>query len=281
MRFYKHILLALLLFFYHATFLEQERLFKGAYRDLLPIPSAQLLKATTGYVHQLTAEIFFVQTAVFLGGIKPETDHLAYAPALAHNLRQITSLYPEFVDPYYYANAFLPYIGVQFAKAANTIIATGIATYPNDFVFRLFQGINFLQYMNDPLAAAKAFEDASKLPKAPPMFGHLASILAAQGGNLQAALITLQVLNKSEENEIVRERYRREIEMFRQAIELQNAVTRYYQATGSYPDQLTALVPTYIRQIPSFENLFELVWDPPQVKLQRPSPKQTSPTPWL
>ena len=264
---------------YCGVFLVQEKLFEDTRSEIPHVPSYHLLLAVTGYLHQLTAEFFFVKTAVFIGGLEPGADHASFAPSLANNYRQITKLYPEFIDPYYFVNAHLPYIGKEFAEITNDILATGIVAHPKDFLLHLFKGINYLQYLEDPLAAATTFQETSKIPNAPPMFGHLASILAAQGGDLQAALITLEILNKNEDNKAVRERYGREIELFRKAIELQKAVIRYHQATGAYPDRLTALVPVYIHEIPTFDDLFELVWDPPQVKLKRPTPKQSSPAP--
>lgn len=268
---------------YFVAFQSQERLFREYRSDLEAIPSHHIIKAATGYLRQITAEMVFVKASVFLGGL-PQTSESenppTYAPILSHNLRQITLLYPEFTDPYYYANAYLPPLGKVFAESANDILTTGISANPTDFVLRLFQGINQLNYLDDPLAAGETFQKASLLPNSPSMFGHIAAILTAQGGGLQVALISLELLRKNEENPFVRERYEKEIAMFHQAIELQNAVTRYYQATGAYPDQLTTLVPNYIKQIPTFDNLFELVWDPPQVKLKRPSPKQSSPIPW-
>ena len=84
---------------YALVFLLQERLFQGAAVQLAPVPTAQFLRVTTGYLKQLVAETLFVQSGVFLGGVPAGTDAKTYAPVLAHNYRQITALYPEFQDP--------------------------------------------------------------------------------------------------------------------------------------------------------------------------------------
>jgi hypothetical protein len=269
-RFYKFLILPIIAA-YCAIFFLQERLFKGTFTELQPVPSFQLLQATTGYIHQLVAEILFIKAAVFLGGVKPRTAPLSYAPALAHNYRQITELYPEFIDTYYYTQAHLPHVNKDSAKAANEILSTGITTYPNDFVLRLFAGVNYFQYLDEPIAAAEVYQEASKLPGAPPMFGHLAAILSVQGGDLEAGLITLNILLKTEEKEAVRKRYMDEIEMFQKAIEVQNAATQYQMKMGFYPIKLEVLIPEYLSKIPSFGTSFEFLWEPPQVKLRRPT----------
>ncbi|MDK9709499.1 MAG: hypothetical protein OEL83_20875 [Desulforhopalus sp.] len=207
-----------LLAVYCAVFVLQEKLFTDTRSNLQAIPSFQLVKAATGYLHQISAEILFVKEAVFLGGIKAGTDEASFAPVLSNNYRQITLLYPEFVDPYYYSQAYLPHLGLEFAQDTNDILATGISHYPNNFLFRLYSGVNSFQYLDAPLAAAKTFEEASKQPDAPPIFSHLAAILSAQGGNLQAAIITLQIMVKGEEDETVKKRYHEEIEMFKKAM---------------------------------------------------------------
>jgi len=274
-----NLLLLPLVAAYCAVFLLQERLFKETSTDLQPIPSFQVLQATTGYLQQLVAEILFIKAAVFLGGVKPEVAPLSYAPALAHNYRQITSLYPAFIDPYYYTQAYLPYLGSEYARAANDILTTGITTYPKDFIFRLYKGTNYFRFLDEPLAAAAVFHEASTLPDAPPTFGHLAVILSAQGGNLQASMITLQIILKTEKNEVVRKRYLAEIEMLLKALEVQNAAIRFYNERGDYPKTLDTLVPEYLTKIPSFGTMFDLVWEPPQVKLKRPDPKNSKQVP--
>jgi hypothetical protein len=256
---------------YGFVFIAQERIFKGNHIDLKIIPSFQLLRAATGYIHQLVAEFFFVNEAVFLGGIKPGVDLVSYAPVLSHNYLQITSLYPEFIDPYYYSQAYLPHLGREFAQDTNNILATGIASHPNSFILRLFAGVNTFQYLDDPVAAAKIFQDASNLKDAPPMFGHLAAILSADGGNLNAAILSLRTMLNVEENETIKSRYQEEIEMFQQAIQVQNAINYYFATTQQYPSSLEALVPTYLKQLPTFGSSFDLVYEQSQVKLKRPT----------
>lgn len=265
-----HLLLVPLFAVYGLFFLAQENLFREREVPLQPVPNASFLRATAGYLHQLTAEVLFVQSAVFLGGLKPGIDHLSYAPVLAHNYRQIATLYPHFNDPYYFAQSYLSSVAPEFAEATNDILATGRKAYPENLIYPFFQGFNLFRYLDEPLKAADVFREASQLPDAPPMFAHLAVILSAQGGQLQAGILTLHAMLKSTDDEVIKKRYQEEIEMFKQAVRVQRAADAFYAAHHRYPGTLDELVPAFLPSLPSFGTAFELTWKPPVVGLKRP-----------
>ena len=266
------IITPILAVLYAGIFLHQERLFAERGQILGFVPAAQFLRACSGYWQQLTAEAIFVKTAVFLGGVKPGSDKEAYAPALANNYRQASLLYPEFRDPYYFAQGYLPYINQEAAKAANEILATGLAAYPDSYEFRLFIGFNYLNNLNEPLKGAEVFREASLRSSPPPIFAYLAALFAADGGDLQAALITLSALNEAESDPTVKDRYQHEIALMEKAIDLFQAAKKYQTAHGAFPDIPERLIPDYVVEVPDFMPYFELVWQPPQVRLKRPNP---------
>ncbi|MDR3090131.1 MAG: hypothetical protein LBU39_09975 [Desulfobulbaceae bacterium] len=261
-----------LLLLYAGLFIGQDRLFAGREQTLGFAPPEPFMRACVGYWRQLAAETIFVKTAVFLGGVKPGSDKMAYAPALANNYRQITLLYPEFRDPYFFTQGYLPYINQDAARAANEILATGLTAYPDSYELRLFRGFNFLNNLNEPLKAAEVFQEASKRPEAPPIFAYLAALFSADGGDLQAALITLRALHQAENDPLVTERYEKEIGLMERAIGLFEAAKRYQAEHGEFPDIPERLIPAYVTEIPEFMPNFELVWQPPQVRLKRPDP---------
>ena len=282
------LLLLPLLVLYAVAFRSQETLFSSQRLSLSYSPTYQVLKACTGYWRQLAAEMIFIRAAVFLGGVKAGTDPLSYAPALANNYQQITKLYPAFIDSYYYSQAFLPSAGPEFAKITNEILTTGNQSHPDNFVFWLFKGMNHLQNMDDPAGAAEVFAEASKVEGAPPLFQHLAAILAAEGGNLQASWISLSIMRKAEENEAAKKRYTDEMLLVEKAIQLQEAALKYKKDKGEFPQAPEQLIPQYAVAVPDFMPFFELIWEPPQIKLKRPDPKkldeakaQEKPVPFL
>lgn len=235
------------------------------------IPHAALLKAATGYLHQLSAEVFFVNSTIFLGGIKPGSDPEIYAPVLAHNYKQIVDLYPQFEDPYYYTQAYLAYVAPKFTYLANEILEVGSKTYPKNHIYPFFIGYNLFGYLEEPLKAAEVFREASKIEGAPPMFGHFEIILTAEGGQLEAAILSLKVLLRNPlEEDSVKNRYFEELIMFQDALKVQKAVEAFYHEKSHYPEKLEDLVPGYIIALPSFGNAFDITWNPPVVGLKRP-----------
>ena len=257
---------------YALVFLLQERLFQGAAVQLAPVPTAQFLRATSGYLKQLVAETLFVQSAVFLGGLPAKTDPTSYTPVLAHNYRQITALYPEFQDPYYYAQAYLAEVGPEYARAANDILATGRGGDPDNLIYPFFQGYNYFRHLDEPIQAAGVFREASLLPEAPPMFAHLAVILSAEGGMLEASILSLMALVNSTDDKVVKQRYQEELDIFKAALSVQKAVNAFQVERMRTPTTLDELVPDYLPALPNFGQAFELTWKPPVVGLKRPSP---------
>ena len=73
----------------------------------------------------------------------PGTPETSYAEPLANNFEVMTQLYPRFIDPYYFAQAFLAPISPEAAGKANTILETGIAAYPNDLVSSFLSWLQF------------------------------------------------------------------------------------------------------------------------------------------
>jgi len=261
---------SLLLTLYGFIFLVQERQLQTQGQSLQIALPVSFQKITTGYLYQLASEMLFIQASVFLGGLQPGVPPTTYAKTLGNNFEVMTALYPRFIDPYFFCQAFLSYISPEDARKANTILETGIEAFPNDFIFRFFYGTNYLLYLNEPLKGAKFFAESAKIPKAPPIFEHLAALLSAKGGDIAAGLITLKSMLAAEKDETVRARYQQEIGIFEQAMQVNGALTAYEKKYGSSPRTLEQLVPEFLRGLPEIEDSFTLVYDPPNLRLERP-----------
>lgn len=264
------IVVAVLLLVYGWFFVLQEQR-QAEYRaDLQYALPASFYRVVTGFGRQLAAEMLFIRTSVFLGGIPPGVPPTSYEVPLANNFAVMTDLYPRFIDPYYFTQGFLPHISEESAARAAEIFATGIAAHPDDFVLRFFHGSTFFLAMDEPLKAAQAFQEAADLPEAPPIFARLAAILSARGGNIAAGLITLQAMHAGEADEAVRQRYAEEIAIFQEALAVQQAVDAYSGKYGAPPEALDSLVPEFLGEVPEIRDAFELVYTPPIVHLKRP-----------
>jgi tetratricopeptide (TPR) repeat protein len=264
------LLIPLIVIFY-TIFLVQDRYYTSRPSSLRFLPSSAFIKASSGYLYRVAGEIFFIQAAVFLGGMKPGVDQYSYAHTLAHNYVQIASLYPQFKDVYHYSQAYLPHVGPDVAKIANEVLEIGKKANRNDFLIPFFQGFNYFRYLEEPIKASEIFQEASQLPNAPPMFAHLAVILAAEGGQLEAAILFLKSLLKDPDiDEIAKRRYLEELGMCYDALSVQEAVTKYKNEKGAYPANLEELVPQYLNRLPIFGSAFVLTWKAPNVGLKRP-----------
>lgn len=276
------IFLAGLILLYGVIFTVQEQTAQDHESSLEIALPVNFHKITAGYLKQLAAEMLFIKTSVFLGGVRSGTPPTSYVDALGNNFEVMTKLYPRFIDPYYFCQAFLPPISPEAAAKASTIFKTGITAYPDDLVLRFFHGTNFFLSMNEPLKGAEAFTEAAKLPKAPPLFAHLAALLSAKGGDITAGLISLQTMLAGEKDEVVRTRYQQEIVIFEQALNVQTALNAYTSKYGNVPKTLEQLVPEFLPQLPETNEFFVLIYDPPTLRLQRPDKKKKSETgvPW-
>jgi len=209
-----------------------------------PLP-ARLQQTALGYFHQLGAEMLYVKVAVFLGGrnqnIKPET----YAPTLSRNFRIMATLHPGFQDIYYLCESSLAWISPAFARQANTVLTKGIAK------------------------AAISLRHASTVAGAPTWVGHLATILAARGGDIYVGYIWLKAMLTEESNETIRSRYLADIAVFEKALLVQKAIRRYHEKYGRSPGNLEALQPEFIAKLPQFTGDYVLSYQTPRLSLYR------------
>lgn len=238
-----------------------------------PMPAA-LQQAALGYLRQLGGENQFIRAAVFLGGIEVETrDPQTYAAPLAARLETAAILHPHFLDTYYLNQAMLPFIDPDYADHANRIHAMGMKARPDDYVLPFFVGFNHFYHLGDSVGAATYLHQAANLPGAPSWFGHLAGVLAGEGGDIHGGLMLLQAMLAGEEEEAMRERYRHSISMFERAAVVQEAVQAYRRSRGSYPPDLADLVPDHLPGLPQFDPPFVLRWEPPTLRLLRAQPE--------
>lgn len=264
------LFLVALVLIYCVLFSTVDHTFQDREPQLKRALPASVQRVGFGYLSQLVSELLFVETSVFLGGLKHNISSQVRADTLAHNFKVMTSLYPEFIDPYYFAQSYLAPISHEAALCANDVISTGIRVYPNNQVLRFYQAFNYYHYLEQPLDAAAAFTEAVKLPNAPTMFEHLAAVFSARGGNLSAGLAMLNVMLAAEDEENIRMRYQDEIDFFEKALIVDRAIIAYSLKYHVSPTQLNDLVPEYLEQLPEVNDYFVLVYEPPVLSLKRP-----------
>jgi hypothetical protein len=269
-------MLGSLVLIYGALFMHHEHIKQQVEPQLtLPLP-ASALKTVLGYLSQLGSEMHFIKTGVFLGALDPNKPMDKYADSLVSNFEVMAELHPYFRDTYFFAESTLAHIGPEQARAANAILTTGMTVYPDDWFLPFFKGFNHFYYLKENRKAAEDLLKASQLPDGPTWLAHLASMLAAEGGDIYGGLAWLNMMLKAEEDPAMQERYRRDIGAFEKALIVQEAVFAYRRKYNQLPSELNDLIPEFIQALPEFDGDFYLEWEPPELKLKRPNRKTAS-----
>lgn len=262
-----------LLLAYGCLFWQQERISQSAASQLpFPMP-AVVEKAFLGYLRHLGGELHFIQSAVYVGGFATKEKHVFSPDRVAAHLESAAELNPTFVDTYFYCQSIVATEGDEHTRRANSILKKGITALPNNWMLPFFMGFNHFHYLNDPGEAADLMLTASKAPGAPPWLGHLASVLAAKGGDIRTGLIWLSAMHDSEKDENVRRSYEDDIADFKMALRVQKAVSAFGTKYGRVPFNLDELVPEFLIGLPEFKGNFILSWEPPVLRMVRPHVK--------
>lgn len=265
----KRLLFAVLLPLYLLAWGAQKDLPHWRDRFFHPPPPVPVLKVAGGYGQKLIGFAYFAKAAIFLGRAIPGRDPDVYASNLALNYDVVTRLFPEFIDGYYHAQSSLAHISPEYALRANKILLRGCHALPDNLVLPFFVGFNYFHYMNQPEKAAEVFAELARKPGAPTWFGHLSSVLAAQGGSLYGGRITLQAVLSTEKDENLRIRYKQGIARFDKAIAVFEATQAFERDHGMFPSSLDQLVPVYLSGLPELGDNFILQWEPPVLRFVR------------
>ena len=152
--------------------------------DVLFISSPQFVKrASLGY-SGLLADIYWMRVVQYFGR-KHLHDSMEYK-ALAPLLDITTTLDPNLVIAYEWGSTFLtqpPPSGAGDNDAAIALIRKGIQNNPDDW--HLYFTLGFIQYLgkHDYLAAAKTFEEGSRVPNAHPWLKVMAAKMLTDAGS--------------------------------------------------------------------------------------------------
>lgn len=103
----------------------------------------------------------------------------------------------------------------------------------------------------------------------PSWLGHLSAVLAARGGDILGGLVWLRAMLATEENELVRARYRAEIREFEKAAQVLGAISAYHRKYGEAPVNLKVLEPEFIEKIPQIGEGYVLRYKLPTLHLER------------
>jgi len=268
MRWYRWLLLPVVVA-YVALFIQVESGHRGTVSELTPTLPARMQQVAWSYMRQLGAEMLYIKAAVFLGGRSPEAKPESYAPTLAEHFDVMSRLHPKLIDTYYLCESSLSWISPDNARFVNSILDRGIEARPKQWMLPFFEGFNNWRYLNEPKKAASYLWRAVDTHAAPRWVGQLATILAAENGDIYGGLVWLQAMLEKETDPDLRTRYKADISEFRKAMRVLQAINQYQKLHGHKPARLSELVPHFLPTLPTMSHGFTLTYDPPHLNLKR------------
>jgi hypothetical protein len=210
-------------------------------QNLAQLPEGQYLKpALLGY-HHLGADVLWLRLVQVIGQKRNTANEYQW---MYHALDVITTLDPRYAYAYEAGGTIL----TEFAHRidlSNRILEKGCKANPN--VWRLpFQlGYNHFFYLADPTRAAAYIAQAARLPGGPAYLPGLATRMYAEADNPEVALEFLAAMWAQTDNGYVKaelETRMKELIIERDVRHLEDAVSRYHERSGAFPDRLQELV---------------------------------------
>lgn len=214
--------------------------------DVLFISSPQFLKrASLGY-SGLLADIYWMRVVQYFG-TKHLRDSMQYE-ALAPLLDITTTLDPHLIVAYEWGSTFLqqpPPSGAGDNEAAVALVRKGIESNPNNW--HLYMTLGFIQYqgMHDYLAAAKTFEEGSRVPNAHPALKVMAAKMLTNAGSLDTARFMWQsIYDQSTDKDIRRnaQLHLASLLVDQEVPQLESIIKRFKTKFGRYPTSWRELI---------------------------------------
>jgi len=238
--------------------------------QLSPVMPLSFYQIIAPYLRQLSAESLYIQTMVFIGDVDSTIMQRPYEKSLSAHFFTIQKLHPPLIDTYYSAQGFLPWLSREGTLSANAIHEEGMKVLPTNWRIPFYAGFNHFYFLNDPEGAAPLLRKSFETGNSPRLVGHLASMLAARGSDLVVSLVWIKSMLEREQDETIRQRYIKDVDMLERSLAVQAAIRNYYQKHGALPTRLDALIPDFIAEIPVFAQGYRLNYSDGRLSLIRP-----------
>ncbi len=217
------------------------------------LPSS-LIKIAALEFRGLASDVYFLNSMVFIGTTQQRKGKNPVKEWewqwLLKVLDTATDLDPYFFDPYYYANAFLPW-DAGMVKETNLLLAKGSRYRDWDWMLPFFIGFNKFYFLNDDSESAEFLMEASRRPGGDPMLASIAARLAYKENRIETAIYFLEQTSKNSDDRSIKERFETRIQALRSILYLESAVTEFKKKYGKIPTSIDALVnKNIISQLP-------------------------------
>ena len=211
---------------------------KGVEQSYLP-PGEYLKLAALGYRNVVADVIWLKAVQNFSGRNQSRAAYLAGY----HAVDVATDLNPDFVHAYKASGTILS-VWAKMPNESVAILKKGVQYNPTIWELPFFLGYDYFYELHDPKTAAKYFQQAASLPRAPGWLGKLAARMTVEAGDPDSALEFLQRLYQATSDERIREgllERMREVEAERRIRVLEQAVKQYKDRYGVLPKHVNDL----------------------------------------
>jgi hypothetical protein len=202
----------------------------------------------------LASDILFLKSMTFIGGTLQRKE-----PSRVKEwewnwfikvLNASTDLDPYFLDPYYYANAYLTWDAGRIEEA-NHLLEKGSRYRDWDWMLPFFVGFNNFYFLQNDNKAAEFLMESSRRPGGDPMFASIAARLSYKENRTETAIYFLEQTAKYTEDRNIKERFETRIQALRSILFLDNAVAVFKKKYGKNPTGIEELVSkNIISQLP-------------------------------
>ena len=206
---------------------------------------APVVKIAAMEFQGVVSDVLFLNAMVFIGGAqqRPERPRIKEWEWkwFVNTLENATELDPYFFDPYYYANAFLPWDAGMVAEA-NRLLEKGSHYRDWDWMLPFFIGFNEFFFLENNSKAAEYLMEASRRPEGNPMFASIASRMALKGNKTETAVLFLEELYRKTEDPGLKTHYSTRLKALRARLIIEKAAEIYKKRFGRMPDSVETLV---------------------------------------
>lgn len=224
-------------------------------QEVLYMPSPKAVKRLSLGYSGLMADIYWTRAVQYFG--TKHSEGARQYKLLGPLLEITTTLDPKLLVAYEYGSNFLAAplgLGAADPRKAIELIEFGIRNNPDKW--HLYYDLGFVYYLElkDYGAAAKAFEEGSKLPNAHPFMTLMAGNMAQHGGDYQMARLLWTATYESTSDKTIKANAKAHLQAIRvdeDIIALGNIVGQYGNKTGQLPRRFSDLIAAgFLRGVP-------------------------------
>ncbi len=193
----------------------------------------------------LVVDIYWLRAINAVGTTQTEAE----ARNLAEYGRVLTTLDPDFYTPYWLLGIYIPFNRDREdwvnGDVAVELLQKGTARFPTDLRLKLLLGYSLMTFTTRYVEAAKTFEEASHLPKAPDFAALLATRLYLKGDQYDTALSMARAMSQSAATEEERARFDDRVkELLDEKVlrQIDAAAAAFKEKFGRMPGDLQELV---------------------------------------